>query len=93
ISVLRGSCSVAPASCSAGRPSQLPPSPWTDASAGRAHQLGLLKKPQACFDICIFLFSDPKSMVPELTPPLQQGQQQTSGHVGSGSSWTKASSS
>lgn len=32
-------------------------------------------------------------MVPELTPPLQQGQQQTSGHLGSGSSWTKASSS
>ncbi|XP_033375806.1 mitochondrial carrier homolog 1 isoform X3 [Parus major] len=88
-----GSCSVAPACCSAGRPSQPPPSPSTDALAGRAHQLGLLKKPQACFDICIFLFSDPKSMVPELTPPLQQGQQQTSGHLSSGSSWTKAPSS
>uniref|UniRef100_A0A8C5NT87 Mitochondrial carrier homolog 1 n=1 Tax=Junco hyemalis TaxID=40217 RepID=A0A8C5NT87_JUNHY len=75
-----GSCSVAPASCSAGRPSQ-PPSPWTDASAGTAHQPGLLKKPPACFDICIFLFSDPKSMVPEMTPPLQQGQEQTSGHL------------
>lgn len=84
---------MAPACCSAGCPSQPPPSPLTDASAGRALQLGLFKKPQACFDTCIFIFSDPKSMVPELTPPLQQGQQQTSGHLASGSSWTKAPSS
>lgn len=77
LSLLRGSCSVAPACSSAERPCQPPASPSTDSSAGRGDELQLLQKPQACFSICLlFFFSIQSPWCQNKTPPLQQGQQQ-----------------